>query len=215
MSSLLRSLAAATTRRPRVSIAVLLLLLVAAIGAATSAGGRYVDDFSVPGIESQQAQDLIEQRFPRQGGDAATVVLTAKAGTLRDARSAIGATMRRIERQPHVSAVAGPLSPGHLAGDGRTAFATVDYDADAADLGAAPRERLEAATASLSGAGVAVAMSGPVIDAGNEGRLPAGELAGVLAAVVLLLVVLRSARAAFASLFTALLGVGLGFALLG
>ena len=215
MSSLLRSLAAATTRRPRVSIVVLLLLLIAAIGAATSAGGRYVDDFTVPGIESQKAQDLIEQRFPRQAGDSATVVLTARSGSLRDAGRAVDSAMAKIERQPHVTSVEAPLSPGHVAEDRRTAFATVSYDAAADDLGAAPRERLEHATASLADDGVDVAMSGRVIDAGNEPKLPIGELAGVLVAMVLLLVVLRSARAAFASLLTALLGVALGFALLG
>jgi len=119
MSSLLRSLAAATTRRPRVSIVVLLLLLIAAIGAATSAGGRYVDDFTVPGIESQKAQDLIEQRFPRQAGDSATVVLTARSGSLRDAGRAVDSAMAKIERQPHVTSVEAPLSPGHVAEDRR------------------------------------------------------------------------------------------------
>jgi putative drug exporter of the RND superfamily len=212
MTSLLRSLAATTTRRPRISLAVLLLLLVGAIGVATSAGGEYVDDFAVPGIESQAGQDLIEQRFPGHGGDSATVVLS---GSLRDAEPAIDAAMAQIEGQPHVTSVEDPLSPGHVAEDRRTAFATVSYDADADDLGAAPRERLEDATASLADAGVDVAMSGPVIDAGNEAKLPVGELAGVLVAMVLLLVVLRSARAAFASLLTALFGVALGFGLLG
>ena len=165
---MLRSLAAVTTRRPRLSIAVVVLLLVAAIGVATSAGGRYIDDFTVPGIESQKAQDLIEQRFPGQAGDAATVVLTSRSHPLRDAERAIDAAMAEIRRQPHVTSVEGPLSPGHLARDRRTAFATVSYDADAGDLGAAPRERLEDATASLADAGVDVAMSGQVIDAGNE-----------------------------------------------
>ena len=215
MTSLLRSLAALTTRRPRLSIAVLVLLLVAAIGAATSAGGRYIDDFTVPGIESQKAQDLIEQRFLGQAGDSATVVLTSRSHPLRDHGRAIDAAMAKIRHQPHVTSVEGPLSPGHLARDRRTAFATVSYDAEAGDLGAAPRERLEAATASLADAGTDIAMSGQVIDAGNEPELPVGELAGVLAAIVLLLVVLRSARAAFASMLTALGGVALGFALLG
>src|SRR3954453_20733467 len=108
MTSLLRSLAALTTRRPRVSTAVLVLLLVAAIGAATSAGGRYIDDFTVPGIESQKAQDLIEQRFPGRAGDSATVVLTSRSRPLRDAEPAIDAATAEIRRQPHVNSVEGP-----------------------------------------------------------------------------------------------------------
>ena len=212
MTSLLRNLARATTRRPRLSIAVLVLLLVAAIGAGTSAGGELVDDFSVPGIESQRAQDLIAERFPGQGGDSATVVLT---GDLGERAGAIGTAMERIADAPHVSAVEDPLARGQIADDGRTAFATVTYDETANELGADARERLEAATAPLEREGVEVALSGQVVDAGNEVRVPIGELAGVLAAIVLLLAVLRSVRATLASLLTAFLGVGAGFTLIG
>jgi len=217
MTALLRTLARATTRRPRLSAVALLLLLVVGIGAAVSAGGELVDDFTVPGIESQRAQDLIAERFPAQRGDSATVVLSTRDGTLRagERPQAIARAMAAIAGQPHVTAVEDPLAAGQLAPDGRTAFATVSYDGDADDLGAQPRRRLERATAPLAAAGVAVAMSGQVVDAGNEGQLPVGEIAGVLLAVVLMLAVLRSARATFASLLTALLGVGLGFGLLG
>lgn len=217
MTAFLRTLARATTRRPRATAVALLLLLVTAIGAGMAAGGAYVDDFTVPGIESQRAQDLIAERFPGQRGDSATVVLTAEAGTLRsdDRPAAIARAMARIGEHPHVTSVEDPLSPGHLSQDGRTAFATVNYDEDADTLKAEPRERLEQATEPLEAAGVQVAMSGQIVDAGNEGALPVGEIAGVLLALVLMLAVLRSVRATLASLLTALLGVGLGFALLG
>jgi RND superfamily putative drug exporter len=128
---------------------------------------------------------------------------------------AIGAAMDRIAQAPHVIAVEDPLGSGQIAADGRTAFATVTYDETANELGAAARERLEKATAPLERDGVAVALSGQVVDAGNEVRVPVGELAGVLAAIVLLLTVLRSVRATLASLLTAFLGVGAGFTLLG
>lgn len=213
---MLRNLARATTRRPRVSIAALLLLSIALIGAGTSAGGDFVDDFTVPGIESQKAQDLIGERFPGQGGDSATVVLTS-GGPLEqaDRARAIAAATAAIERQPNVSSVEDPFSAGHLSRDRRTAFTTVTYDGDADDLGKEPRERLEHATEPLARAGVSVAMAGPIVDAGNEGALPIGELAGVVVALVLLLLVLRSARAALSSLLTAFVGLGLGFAALG
>jgi putative drug exporter of the RND superfamily len=214
MTSLLGRLARATTRRPRATLVALLLLVVAAIAAGTSAGGQYVDDFTVPGIESQAAQDRIAARFPGQEGDRATLVLTAPDG-VRDQRAAIDRAVRRIEGQPHVAAVEDPLAAGHVSRDGGTAFATVVYDETADDLGAGARKRLEAATAPLERAGVAVAMSGPVVDAGDEGQLPVGELAGVVVALLLLLLMLRSARAALSSLLTAILGLGLGFALLG
>ena len=208
MTSFLRSLAAATTRRPRVSLIVLIPLLIALIVAGSSAGGDYADDFAVPGIEAQAAQDLIAERFPGQGGDSATVVVT---GPVVQRAGAIDAALGRIAEQPHVSAVDALV----VSEDGRTAFARVNYDQTASELGADPRERLEHATARLDDTGLQVAMSGPVIDAGNEVEMPIGEIAGVVVAIVLLLLVLRSPRAAFASLLTALFGVAAGFTLLG
>lgn len=216
MASMLAALAALTTRRPRAAALVLVLALVVGVGALFSSGGDYADDFRVPGLESQKAQDLLGERFPGQGGDAATVVFT-RAGDLRadPAASAVRRAVRAIGQQPDVTTVDDPLSAGHVARDGRTAFATVTYDRRADDLGADPRKRLERATAGLPRAGVTVAMSGPVVDAGDEPETPIGEIAGVLAALVLLLAVLRSARATGACLLTAALGVALGFGLLG
>ncbi|WP_320671913.1 MMPL family transporter [Patulibacter defluvii] len=219
MTALLRSLASRTTRRPGRAIALLLVLLLAVIAGGVSAGGQTVDDFTVPGIESQKAQDLIGERFPAQKGDSATVVLHVDRGQLRDGHraSAIRSAVRAIERQPHVTGVEDPLAAGQLSRDGRTAFTTVSYDAEAGDDGmkAKPRERLEDATAPLAKAGVEVSMQGQVVDAGNEGSMPIGELAGVVLALALLLLVLRSARAALSSLLTAFLGLALGFGLMG
>jgi RND superfamily putative drug exporter len=208
MSSLLRALAATTTRRPRVSLLVLIPLLIGLIVVGSSAGGEYADDFSVPGIEAQAAQDLIAERFPGQGGDSATVVVT---GRVEQRADAIDTALDRIAQQPHVTSVEDLV----VSEDGRTGFARVDYDEAATELGADARERLERATAPLDAAGVQVAMSGPVVDAGDAVAVPIGEIAGVVLAIVLLLVVLRSLRAAFASLLTALFGVAAGFTLLG
>ncbi len=216
MSSLLRGLATATTRRPRRAIAGLLVLLIAITAVGVAAGGPTVDDFDVPGIESQQAQDLIAERFPDQGGDNATLVFQAD-GDLRSGprADAIRTALDEIDAQPHVSTVDDPLADGRVAPDGRTAFATVTYDQTADELQAGPRERLEDATAPLDDAGVEVAMAGPIVDAGNEGAIPIGELAGVVVALLLLLLVLRSVRAALSSLLTAFVGLALGFGLMG
>lgn len=217
MTALLRTLARATTRRPRLSIALLLVLLIGLIGGGFAVGGQTVDDFTVPGIESQKAQDLIAERFPAQRGDSATVVLSVASGKLQtpDRTAAIRNALAAIERQPHVTAVDDPFADGRLSRDGRTAFTTVSYDAEADDLKAPPRERLEHATKPLERAGVQVAMSGQIIDAGNEGKMPIGELAGVVVALLLLLLVLRSVRAALSSLLTAFVGLALGFGLMG
>jgi RND superfamily putative drug exporter len=205
MTSLLSSLAALVGRRPRLATAAVLLSLTLLIGGAVAAGGAFKDDFTVPGIESQQAQDLLEQRFPAQSGTQATLVFSADKGRLD--QGPIDTALAKVADQPHVVSV----DQLRLSEDGRTAFATVGYDRTAEQLDASARERLEDATAGLEKSGTGVAMSGEPIDGAATGGFPLGELIGLAIAIVLLIAVLRNLRAAGNALGAAFAGVALGF----
>jgi RND superfamily putative drug exporter len=213
MAPLLERIAALAARRPRLATIAVLLAVPAIVAGAVGAGGGFKDDFTVPGIESQKAQDLLEARFAAQSGTQVTVVFTAHDGKLRprDVRGSLAA----IERQPHVVSVEDPFSaPGRVSRDGRTGFAVVGYDRPADDLDGKPRERLEDATATLPAAGVDVALAGEIVDGATTGGFPIGEVIGVVLAVALLIAVLRSLRAAGNALLAAFAGIGLGFGLL-
>src|SRR5262245_13163260 len=148
MSSLLSHIASLVGRRPRLATIVVLLGITAVIGGAVAAGGAFKDDFTVPGIESQKAQDLLEQRFPAQSGTQATIVFSSESD------AAISSALKKIERQPHVVSVDEP----RVSDNGRIAYTTVGFDQTATDLDAGARERLEDATAGMN-----VAMSGEPI----------------------------------------------------
>src|SRR5215212_4803558 len=216
MTSPLSRISALAGRRPRTVTLAVVLALVALIGGAIAAGGAFKDDFTVPGIEAQRAQNLLEHRFPAQSGTQATLVFTADGALERSGpRDAIGTALATIDRQPHVVGVEDPFAtPGRLAADGRTAYATVSYDRSATDLDSKAPDRLHDATAGLRRSGVAVAMSGEPIDGAATGGFPIGELAGLAIAVLLLLLVLRNLRAARNALGAALAGVGFGFGVL-
>ena len=203
MTSLLSLIASAAARRPRIATLLVLIGLVGCIGGAVAVGGAFKDDFTVPGIESQKAQDLLEQRFPAQSGTQATLVFSGADL----AKGKIGSALKDVERQPHVVSV----DKLRMSEDGRTAYTTVSYDQTATDLDASAREKLEEATAGLPKSGIRVAMSGEPIDGAATGGFPIGELVGLGIAVLLLIAVLRSLRAAGNALFTALAGVALGF----
>ncbi|HYI18792.1 MAG TPA: MMPL family transporter, partial [Solirubrobacteraceae bacterium] len=181
---MLSSLAARSGRAPRRVTLAVLLGIVALIAGAIAAGAGFEDDFTVPGIESQQAQDLLESRFPAQAGAEATVVLTGDLGG-----GAADKVVAAIERQPHVAGVEVQTAP-----DGRTAAAAVRYDQPYEELGTAAADRLETATELLP-AGAQAAFAGEVFDGSATGGFPIGEVAGLLVAMILLLVVLRSLRA--------------------
>jgi RND superfamily putative drug exporter len=204
MTSLLSRIASLVGRRPRVATLVVLLGIAALIGGAVAVGGSFKDDFTVPGIESQKAQDLLEQRFPAQSGTQATLVFSSDG---RLDQGAIDAALDDVARQPHVVSVDDP----RVSDDGHVAYATVSYDQTATDLDAAARERLEDATAKLPGSGVDVAMSGEPIDGAATGGFPVGEVIGLAIAVLLLVAVLRNLRAARNALGAAFAGIGFGF----
>src|SRR6476659_8395715 len=70
---------------------VLGLWLVAAIAVLVlqgSAGGAFDNSKRVPGVESQHAADVLNDRFPSQGGLTARVVLHTDDGRLDDAEHA-------------------------------------------------------------------------------------------------------------------------------
>ena len=206
MTSLLSSIASVAGRRPRAATVAVLLALVAVVAGAITAGGTFKDDFTVPGIESQRAQDLLEQRFPAQSGTTATLVFT---GALD--RGEIRASLGEIGRQPHVIAVEDPFTtPGRQSEGGDTAYATVSYDRPADELDDAAREGLETATSGLPRS-MGVAMSGELVDGAATGGFPVGELIGLAVAVILLIAVLRNLRAARNALGAAFAGIGLGF----
>src|SRR3712207_3646320 len=122
MTPLLSQIAALAARRPRLATLAVVLGITALIAGAIAAGGSFKDDFTVPGIESQKAQDLLEQRFPAQSGTQATLVFSAHGGKLDG--SAIASSLSEIGRQPHVVSVDEPRTSD----DGRIAYATVSYD---------------------------------------------------------------------------------------
>src|SRR3954462_9580818 len=145
MAQLLGRLAASAAGHWKRSLAIVAAALVLIGGASAAGGGAFVDSFSTPGTESQQALDLLEKRFPAQSGDTATVVFSVESGTLRGGArpQAIASALREIRHQPHVTAAADPLAgKGQVSRDGRIAFATVQYDQPAMDLGKQPGERL-------------------------------------------------------------------------
>jgi RND superfamily putative drug exporter len=219
MNSMLGGLAAAAAGRWKRSLAIVLAVIVAIGVAARVGGGTFSDDVSVPNSDSQAATDLLEERFPAQAGDTATVVFSVEKGTLRetDRRAAIDRTAQEIARQPHVTSAASPFSSEakkQLSSDGRTAYVTVQYDEPGRELGREPGERLEDAAHIAERAGIDVARRGTVVDQAEERQLPVGELVGLAVALLVLTIVLRSVAGMAVTLLSAALALAAGLLLL-
>src|SRR2546422_2413603 len=99
------------THRWRV-VALWVVALVAFITLGNVAGGAYASDFSLRGAESQQALDLLKQRFPSHSGDTAVLVFKADQGVNDPAvKSRMERLFSQVATLHHVDAVTDPYGP--------------------------------------------------------------------------------------------------------
>ena len=114
MAHLLGNLAAWAAHHWKRSLAIVAVVLVALGLAASAGGGSFVDDFRTPGTESQNAVDVLDERFPAASGDTANVVFAVESGTLREPerQAAIERTIAEIAAQPHVTGAPSPFVTG-------------------------------------------------------------------------------------------------------
>jgi RND superfamily putative drug exporter len=192
-------------RRRWFVLAAWLVVLVALVAASAGAGKPFRDVFTIPGTDSQQAVDLLAERFPQQNLPDAEVVLRSKSGPLPEATVEQAATA--IGKLPQVASVASPRTSAN----GEIALLTVTYDAQFADLDKDTIDNLEQATAAARAQGITVAYGGPVVDFVQQETAPANhsDEIGLLIAVVILLFVFGTLVAAVLPLTTALIGVGI------
>lgn len=208
MAHVLGRLAAAAAGHWKRSLAIVAVVLVAIGAASAAAGGSFVDSFSTPGTESQQAADLLTERFPAQSGDTATVVFAGDRSL--EGNGAIAQTRAAIERQPHVTGVSEP----QLSENGRIGFLTVQYDKPAQELQREPGQRLEEVSAIGTRAGLEVSRRGPIVDQAEQMSAPVGELIGLAVAILVLTLVFRSIAAMLLTLIASLIALAGGILLL-
>ena len=184
-----------------------LLVLVGFIASASAFSGKTSNEFSVPGTESQVAQDLLEEKFPEAGGGSARVVFAAPEGEkLTDAenKAAVMESVENASKAPEVTAVQDPYSMGAISKDGRIGFADVYYPVKAEEVEKSSADALEASTEPATEAGMQVEFGGGVVH--EESESPA-ENVGMMVGFLVLAITLGSLLAAGLPLLTAPVGV--------
>ena len=150
VSQTLYRLGGVAARRPWTVIAAWLVLAVLVVAASSAFGAELEDSFRVPGLDSQQANDLLESAGSGQAGLTAQVVVTPADG------GSFTATPRRARHWPgcrsapppaHALSTTDPAGvltgtsdeSGVVSPDGRVALVRIQYpsigELSAADLG--------------------------------------------------------------------------------
>ncbi len=191
-------------------VAIWAVVLLAVIGSAMAFGGKTNDKFSVPGTESQEAQALLEQKYPAASGTYARLVFAAPEGEkLTDAenKAAVEASLAKATEAKDVSAVSNPYETKAITADGRIGFADVIYPVPADKIDDPAREELEASATPAEEAGLQTEFGGGLV--ADESHTNSESL-GMMVGYLVLAITLGSLLAAGLPLLTAIIGVGIG-----
>jgi RND superfamily putative drug exporter len=192
---------------------------VAVLAISSSVGTRKSNNFSLPNTGSQRATDLLTSRFPAQAGDSDQIVFHARPGKLTDPaiRAAVTATIGRVSKLPHVTAVMSPYASGSraISPTGTIGFATVTFDKRANELPKAAVQRVIASAQSARSPALQVELGGQAIEQAGQAGIGFATAVGIGAAMVILLISFGSVLAMGLPIATALLGLGAGTGLIG
>ncbi len=162
MSSFLYRLGQRCARHPFRVIGVWLLIALAVLGLNHQLGGSPKDNFTVPGVEAQRANDLLKDRFPEFSGAQGQIVFHVDDGSVTDPQNAepIGLALDQLRDGTDVTAVSDPFDARGptISADGRTAFVSVNYSID--PLESEHAEEAEAAAETARELGVEAELTG-------------------------------------------------------
>jgi RND superfamily putative drug exporter len=201
MTPVLGRIAIVCYRHRRRVLLAWVALVVAAVTLGPGLAGRWSHNGRLPGTDSQAAQDVLAAQFPAQAGEGDAAVFAGITGH----RAAAQEFLARIGRQPGVTSV-GPIQ---LAPRGDVAVARFTL---ADNPRSHPGQAANAIKQLARPSGLTVAFSG---DSFETGSAPKGDVIGVVAALLVLLVVFGSVLAAGMPIVIALAGIGVAIPLIG
>jgi RND superfamily putative drug exporter len=201
-----------------IGIVAVLIVLVGTVG------GSLKDEFEIPGSDTQRATDLIEKEFAEEQGGVLNLVFAAPEGQRLDTperKSAIENAIAQLktsrfkptEDKAGVESVGDPFDENTFSDDGRIAYAEAQFDRIIFE------EDRESVVAVQDAVRKAVAPVGVTAEFNGDAEFPpieqgTQELLGLLAALVVLLVVFRTAVGAAMPIALALAALASAFLLL-
>ena len=199
-------------------VLILWILAFVGIGVLGRVGaGPFSTDFNTPGSESERAHEMLAERFPERAGDSISVVYLADGGIhAPGVQPRVEALLADLGGRGHVVATTSPYSPegsGQVSPDGRIAFASLQLDVQGSDFPVEEAIEMIATATSASGDGVRFELGGFAVQNAEFDDGGSSEGAGILAAVVILLISFGSLLAMGLPILTALMGIGIGLAI--
>jgi len=213
MSSALYRWGRFAARRPWTVIGSWIVMAALVVGASSAVGQELEESFTAPGLDSQEATDLLEAARSDRAGLTAQIVLTplddeATFFDSAEARRALTQVQADAAALPNVLSTSDPAEA--VSPDGRVALIRVQYPV-LDELSVADLENLqELREQAGEGSPLRIELGGDLSFAFAEAETGIGELAGLIAAVIILLLAFGSLIAMGLPIAMALFGLVLG-----
>jgi putative drug exporter of the RND superfamily len=201
-------------------LGVWLVVFAALAIAARSFGPDVNDNLTLPGSDSQQASDLLSERFPSQANGTNPVVLEAPKGakvTDSKFKQPIDDTIAAFKKDPDVRDATSPLSSqgkSLLAKDERIGYIALNLSASPSELTTDDAERIVSEADPDRDAGLDVSFAGYVGQKVSKPETHSSEVIGLAMAVIVLLLTFGTAVAMGLPIVTALVGLVSGLSII-
>ncbi len=207
-------------RRHWVVIVAWVIILGALLLLKNAFGGEFVNDYTVPGSQSSRGLDLLNDKYPQQGGYAGQIVFHTKTGKITDSSftGPINTSMTNVGKLPDVVRATSPFATSNspqVAKDGTTAYGTAAWSVVPASLDTSYLHKLDNAVEPARKAGLQVEYGGGAGQIGQQTDDKSSEIIGLTCALLLLLFMFGSLVAAVLPLVSAVFAVLSGLSVVG
>jgi putative drug exporter of the RND superfamily len=207
-------------RHRKLVLALWLVALILFLGADITAKTAYSSKFQIPNTESTRALNILKANFPSASGEADQIVMEAKNGTLAtpSIEKQAEAMLSKVASVPGVETVISPFSTAGAAqiNPSKTvAFATVYWDTQSQNLTGAQVTRLINTAQSAQNSHLQIDLGGQAIENAQPQKSSDSTGLGVIFALIVLGILFGAVLAAVIPIITALIAIGIGFAITG
>ncbi|HEX5618163.1 MAG TPA: MMPL family transporter [Solirubrobacteraceae bacterium] len=206
MSSFLNRVAVFSARHRALVIGVWVVLLVGLGFAAHTAGTKYSSSAEVAGSDSEAANAVMARSFSKDMADSSPIVYHAETGTLDPA--VVNASVKEVSQAENVASVSEP----RYSQDGATAYATVLPSTALGDMSVDEAEAILESAGEPEG--VQVEAGGQLGTKISKPESKISEIAGITAAMLILVLVFGTVTAMALPIAAAIFGVATGLSLI-
>jgi putative drug exporter of the RND superfamily len=218
VNHLLKGLGGFAARRYWIFIVAWLIILGALLAANNAFGGKYVNDYTVPGSNSQDGLNVLNSEYPQQGGFGGQIVFHASHGTVADQQTAVNQATSNVSKLAGVIKAVSPFASsnsGQVSKNGTIAYSSVSWSDNPAGLDTSYLNQLNNAVAPARKAGLEVQYGGGAGQIGQKTDDKTSEAIGLACALVLLLFMFGAFITAAVPLISAIFSVGAGLSVVG